>query len=1060
MIAKLIRWSIANRVLVLLLAAVISLWGIYSVRTVPVDAIPDLTDVQVVIRVSLPGQSPQVIEDQVTYPLSTAMLSVPGATAVRGYSFLGDSYVYVIFADGTDIYWARSRVLEYLNEVSKQLPSGANATLGPDATGVGWVYQYALVDRTGKYDISQLRSLQDWFLKYELKTVPGVAEVASVGGMVKQYQVVIDPDRLRGYYVTLGRVKQAIEESNLGSDGSAMELAEAEYMVRLKGYIKNVQDIGLISVPTQKSRVALASVPLGDLAREIRIGPASRRGVADLDGQGEVTGGIIVMRKGSNAQKTIDGVKHKLEELKKSLPPGVEVVETYDRSALIGRAVGTLTHSLFEEFLIVVLVCAIFLYHFRSSLVILLTLPVGILAAFILIRLHGINANIMSLGGLAIAIGTMVDAAIVMIENVHKHLERMGNDASKRLQAIEDALVEVGPALFFSLCIITLSFLPIFALEGQEARLFSPLAYTKTFAMAAAAGLSVTLLPALTVYLIKGRIRSETANPLNRWLIARYRPIIDHALAMPWLVMVLASVLVVSTAWPVSQLGREFMPELDEGDLLYMSSAPMGISIGKATQLLQQIDRLIKTVPEVEHVFGKIGRGETATDPAPLAMIESTIKLKPHDQWRPGMTMQKIKQELDSKVQLPGLFNAWLMPIRARIDMQSTGINTPIGIKIAGADSGVIDKVGQDIESILRSVPETKSVVADRTFGGRYIDVEVDRRTAAHYGLSVVEIQEAASIAIGGTDVLRTTEGRERYAINLRYPEQYRDSIAKLKSLPLVGNEDVRLQLGDVAEIHVVDGPGMIKSENGRINGWVFITSRNSDLAGYVERADEQLKQRLKLPTGYTYTWAGQYQFMQQAQERLTYIVPLALLGLFLLLYMGLRSVTEAFMVMMAVPFSLIGGFWLLHWLGYHMSVAVVVGLIALAGVAAEFGVVMIVYLREAVRRNDPKDNEGLLAAVIEGAVMRVRPKAMTAAVVVAGLAPVMLGKGAGSDVMRHIAAPMVGGMVTAPVVSMVLIPVMYYMWHRRRLARAAKPSAESKMLAADVAEAEALATE
>jgi Cu(I)/Ag(I) efflux system membrane protein CusA/SilA len=1035
MIEKLIRWSIGNRVLVLIAATLLSLGGIYAVRSIPVDAIPDLTDVQVIIRVNVAGLAPQVVEDQVTYPLSTAMLAVPGATAVRGFSSFGNSYVYVIFADGTDIYWARSRVLEYLNETSGQLPEGAVTSLGPDATALGWVYQYALVDRSGKHDVAQLRSLQDWLLKFELKSVPGVAEVASVGGMVKQFQVVIDPNRLRGYSVSLDRVASAIKASNGESGGSVLELAEAEYMVRLRGYLKSVDDIRLISVPTQEMRVELESVPLTDLSREIRLGPAQRRAVADLDGQGEVVGGIIVMRAGANARQTIAGVKSKLESLKASLPAGVEVVEIYDRSTLIDRSVDTLSKRLIEEFLIVILVCALFLYHLRSSLVVLITLGVGILTAFILLRLQAVTANIMSLGGIALAIGTMVDAAIVMIENVHKHLERGGPGDTNRLAAIQAALLEVGPALFFSLCIITLSFLPIFALEGQEGRLFSPLAFTKTFAMAAAAGLSVTLLPVLAVYLIKGRIRGEAENPVNRWLVQAYRPLIDRALSTPWRTIAVAAAIVLSMAWPLSQLGREFMPSLDEGDLLYMPSAPPGISIGKARELLRQVDRLIKTVPEVAHVFGKIGPADTATDPAPMSMIESTIRLKPPNQWRSGMTTEKIKRELDKRVQIPGLNNAWLMPIRARIDMQSTGINTAIGIKIAGADTQVLERIGREIESALRPLPGTQSVFADRTSSGRYIDIDVDRETAAHFGLSIEQVQKAAAIAVGGLDVVQTTEGRERYSVNLRYPEEFRNSLAKLKTLPLVFNGTTQVQLGDLAEIRILDGPSMIKSENARISGWVYVTSNDRDLASYVDHADHVLRERVQLPVGYTYQWVGDYKLLQRAQARMRLIAPLTLVGLFLMLYLGLRRVSDAIMVMVAVPFSLVGGFWLVYVLGYQLSVAVAVGLIALAGVAAEFGVVMLVYLRESVKRNAPRDRAQLLSAVVEGAVMRVRPKAMTAAVVVAGLAPIMLGSGAGSDVMRHIAAPMVGGMITAPVVSMVLIPVMYYLWYGRQFA-------------------------
>jgi len=1041
-IEKLIRWSLGNRLLVLLLAAILALAGLFSMRTVPLDAIPDLTDVQVTIRVSMPGQAPQVIEDQVTYPLSTAMLAVPGAVAVRGYSFFGDSYIYVIFADGTDLYWARSRVLEYLNSAAKELPPDAVPSIGPDATGVGWVYQYALVDRTGQHDLAQLRSLQDWFLKFELEAVPGVAEVASVGGMVKQYQIVMDPDRLRGYYVTLDRVEQAIKDANQESGGGAVEMAEAEYMVRLRGYIRSLEDIGLISVDVQRSRVSLTNVPLFDLAQEIRIGPAARRGIADLNGEGEVTGGIVVMRAGSNARDVITAVRAKLDTLKAGLPDGIELVETYDRSALIERTVDTLKTRLIEEFIVVIAVCALFLYHFRSSLVILLTLPVGILTAFLVIRVQGINANVMSLGGIAIAIGTMVDAAIVMIENVHKHLERLGDNASGRLQAIERALVEVGPALFFSLLIITLSFLPVFALEGQELRLFAPLAYTKTYAMAAAAGLSVTLLPVLVSYLVRGKIRPEQANPINRWLIDTYMPLIRRAMAAPWLTLALGGVLVLSALWPWANLGREFMPDLDEGDLLYMPSAPPGISVGKARQLLQQVDRLIKTVPEVDSVFGKVGRADTATDPAPLAMIESTIRLKPREQWRPGMDMDDIKRELDDVVRIPGLNNAWLMPIRARIDMQSTGINTPIGIKIAGADNQVIERIGLDIERILGGLENTRTVFSDRTSSGRYIDIDIDRRAAEHYGLSIAEIQNAAAIAIGGKDVTRTIEGRERYPVNLRYPEEFRDSLTKLRGLPLVATDDIQVQLGDVANVQIVDGPDMIKSEDARVNGWVYITAKDDDIGGYVGTAQAALAEQLKLPAGYSWTWVGHYQFMQRAEQRMAVIIPITVIGLFLLLFMGLRSVSEALMVMVAVPLSLVGGFWLLYLLDYQMSVAVGVGLIALAGVAAEFGVVMLVYLRESQMRNKPIDRAGLLDAVIEGAAMRVRPKAMTAAVVVAGLLPIMLGAGSGSDVMRRIAAPMVGGMITAPIVSMLLIPVMYYLWHGRRFA--ANPAAQA----------------
>ena len=1034
MIAGIIHWSIKNRLLVLLIAALVSAAGIYSIRTIPVDALPDLSDVQVIIRTNFPGQAPQVVEDQVTYPLSTAMLSVPGAVAVRGYSFFGDSYVYVIFSDDTDLYWARSRVLEYLNQVSDQLPAGVKPKLGPDATGVGWIYQYALKDTSGQHDLAELRTLQDWFLKYELQTVPGVSEVATIGGMVKQYQVAIDPDRLRGYYLTLQNVRRAIAESNAETGGSALEIAEAEYMVRFRGYVKSVKDVGLTSVPTSRRRLSISSIRLDDIARSIQIGPAMRRGVADLDGEGEVVGGIIVMRSGENALATINAVKQKMDVLRQSLPDGVELIETYDRSDLIKRSIETLNYRLLEEFIVVILVCALFLLHMRSSLVILLSLPIGILTAFIVMRMQGINANIMSLGGIAIAIGAMVDATIVMIENVHKHAERSNFNGEDRIRAIQAAAIEVGPPLFFSLLIITLSFLPVFTLEAQEARLFIPLAYTKTYAMAAAAGLSITLVPALMSYLIRGRIRKEIDNPLNRGLIALYRPLINKALNHPWQLMLLAGVLIASAAIPLSQLGSEFMPELDEGDFLYMPTTLPGISIGKARELLQQTDRLIKTVPEVEMVFGKVGRAETATDPAPLTMIETVIQLKPRNEWREGMTMKKLKQELDERVQMPSLNNAWLMPIRTRIDMQSTGINTPLGIKISGDNLETIQHIGKQIEAALHSVEGTKTVLSDRSAGARYIDIEIDREAAAHYGLSIAEIEESASIAIGGVDITYTIEGRERYPVNLRYPHGWRNSITKLKELPMVVTEDTQVQLRDLAEVKVVDGPPMIKSENGRLTGWVYITIDDSDIGNYVKRAKAALQEQVDLPASYTISWAGQYQFMQRAQQRLTYIIPFTLFIICILLYLSFRTLSESLMVMLAVPLALIGGIWLLWALNFHLSIAVAVGFIALAGVAAEFGVVMIVYLREAVQRYQPQNEAELRKAVIDGAIMRVRPKAMTAAVIIIGLMPILLGSGAGSEVMQRIAAPMIGGMITAPLVSMLLIPVMYYLWYRRRL--------------------------
>jgi len=1033
-INALIHWSLGNRLLVLLVAALLGAWGVYSAWTIPLDALPDLSDVQVIVRTHYSGQAPQTVEDQVTYPLSTAMLSVPGAVAVRGYSFFGDSYVYVIFDDHTDLYWARSRVLEYLSQVTDQLPAGARPRLGPDATGVGWVYQYALLDRSGKHDLSQLRSLQDWFLKFELQTVPGVAEVATVGGMVKQYQVVIDPDKLRGYYLTVDNVRRAIADSNNEMGGSVLELAEAEYMVRLKGYLKGKKDIGLISVPTLRRRMSISSVLLDTVAREIRIGPAARRGVADLDGEGEVVGGIVVMRQGANALATITAVKARLAELVKRLPDGVELVTTYDRSKLIKRSVSTLAHRLLEEFLVVVLVCVLFLSHWRSSLVILISLPVGIIVAFMAMRVQGINANIMSLGGIAIAIGAMMDAAIVMIENVHKHVEREGETGASRLQSIHHAVAEVGAPLFFSLLIITLSFLPVFALQAQESRLFTPLAYTKTYAMAAASGLSVTLVPALIGLLITGPVRGENTNPLNRWMIRLYRPVIRVVLHHPWTVVAVALALLFSSLWPASHLGSEFLPEMDEGDLLYMPTTLPGISIGKAREVLQRTDRLIRSVPEVERVFGKVGRAETATDPAPLTMLETTIQLKPRRQWRGGQTLHGIIRELDRKVRVPGLNNAWLQPIRTRINMQSTGINTPLGIKIAGDDLKVIQGIGTRVEALLKAVPGTRSVYAERAAAARYIDVDIDRDALAHYGLSVRQVQEAANIAIGGADLTYTVEGRERYPVNLRYPREMRDSISKLKELTIVATEDIHVQLQDLAEVRVVDGPAVIKSENGRLNAWVYVTTDGRDMGSYIAAARHSLDRNLSLPAAYTLTWAGQYQYLQRAEHRFARIVPFTLLIILLLLYLSFRNLQEALMVMLAVPLALVGGIWLLSVLGYHLSVAVAVGLIALAGVAAEFGVVMLVYLREAVKRRNPETRQQLISAVIEGAVMRVRPKAMTATVIVAGLLPIMIGSGAGSELMRRIAAPMIGGMITAPLMSMSLLPVMYFLWQVKRL--------------------------
>ncbi len=1032
MIAAIIRWSVNNRLLVLLLALILAGLGIASLKQIPLDAIPDLSDVQVIVRTTYPGQAPQVVEDQVTYPLSSAMLSVPGATTVRGYSFFGDSFIYVIFEDGTDIYWARSRVLEYLSQVSSQLPAGVQPMLGPDATGVGWVYQYALVDKSGTHDLSQLTSLQDWFLKYELQTVPGVAEVATVGGMVKQYQVVVDPDLLRIYSLPISEVKRALLTANRETGGSVVEMGEAEYMVRSRGYVQNVEDLRLVT-PLSTGKTGTRTTL--DMIGEVRTGPQMRRGVAELNGEGEVVGAIVIMRHGENALQTIAAVRDKIEQLRSALPAGVEIVETYDRSALISRAVNTLSHRLVEEFLVVVLVCALFLYHFRSSLVILLSLPVGILAAFLVMKAQGINANIMSLGGIAIAIGAMVDASIVMIENAHKHLEHAVKGDSGRIDAIKDAAIEVGPPLFFSLLIITLSFLPVFTLEAQEGRLFSPLAFTKTYAMAAAAGLSITLVPALMAFLIRGRISQERANPLNRWLIDSYQPLITAVFRRPGLTMLVILLLLASSLWPLSRLGSEFMPELDEGDLLYMPTTLPGISIGKARELLQQTDRLIKTIPEVERVFGKVGRAETATDPAPLTMIETTIKLKPRVQWREGMTLEKLKAELDERVRVPSLNNAWLMPIKTRIDMQSTGINTPVGIRIAGPDLNVIERIGEDIERVLRKLEGTQSVYSERTASARYIDVEIDRHALARYSTTVDEIQEVINTAVGGSNVMWTVEGRERYPVNLRYPRHVRDSVDKLRDLPIVLESQEELQLRDVAKVSIVDGPPLIRSEDARLNGRVYVTIKDRDLGSYIAAARQAVLEQVTLPPGYTLTWAGQYEYMQRAQQRMAWIVPLTLAIILGLLYLSFRNFTQALLVMVAVPLSLVGGFWLVYLLGYELSVAVAVGFLALAGIAAEFGVVMMVYLDEAVKRHRPENLQQLRAAVIEGAVQRVRPKAMTAAVIIAGMLPIMFGTGTGSEVMQRVAAPLVGGMVTAPLVSMLLIPVLYLWWKGRGMA-------------------------
>ncbi len=1040
MIAKLIRWSITNRFLVLLATLTVMAWGIWSLLNTPLDAIPDLSDVQVIIRTTYPGQAPQIVENQVTYPLTTTMLSVPGAKTVRGYSFFGDSFVYILFDDGTDPYWARSRVLEYLNQVQSRLPAQAKAALGPDATGVGWVYEYALVDRSGAMDLSQLRALQDWFLKYELKAVPNVAEVASIGGMVRQYQVVLDPDRLRAYNIPHGKVIEAVQKANQETGGSVLELGEAEYMVRTSGYLKSLDDFRQIPLTVTDAGVA---VRLADVAR-VQVGPEMRRGIAELNGEGEVAGGVIVMRSGKNALETIDAVKAKLEKLKPSLPPGVEIVPVYDRSSLIKRAVTNLKHKLIEEFIVVALVCVIFLFHLRSALVAIVSLPLGILAAYIVMYYQGVNANIMSLGGIAIAIGAMVEAAVVMIENAHKHIEAWNHShPGKKLagdehwRIIGDAAAEVGPALFFSLLIIVLSFIPVFTLEAQEGRLFSPLAFTKTYAMAAAAGLSVTLIPVLMGYLIRGTIPDENKNPLSRCLIALYRPLLEGVLRFPKATLATAGLIAAVSIWPMLQLGGEFMPPLDEGDVLYMPSALPGLSAGKVAELLQQTDRLIKTVPEVHSVFGKAGRAETATDPAPLEMFETTIQFKPRDQWRAGMTPEKLIEELDRTVKVPGLSNIWVPPIRNRIDMLATGIKSPVGIKVAGTSLQEIDRITGAIERVIKQVRGVSSALAERLHGGRYIDVEIDRNGAARYGLNIADVQSIVSAAIGGDNIGETVEGLQRFPINVRYPREVRDSVEKLRQLPVLTERGAQIRLGDVAAIRINDGPPMLKSENARLSGWVYVDIRGRDLSSAVRDMQAAVAKDVTLPPGYSLAWSGQFEFLERATAKLKIVVPATLLIIFVLLYLTFKRIDEALLIMATLPFALAGGIWLLWWLGHNLSVAGGVGFIALAGVSAEFGVIMLLYLKQAweaclaVGKNSEAD---LLDAIRAGAVLRVRPKAMTVAVIIAGLVPIMFGSGAGSEVMQRIAAPMVGGMITAPLLSMLVIPAAYQLLWRHNL--------------------------
>ena len=1052
MIERVIRWAIGNRLLVLLATLFVTAWGIWAVKTTPVDALPDLSDVQVIIRTTYPGQAPQIVENQVTYPLTTTMLSVPGAKTVRGFSFFGDSFVYVLFEDGTDLYWARSRVLEYLNQVQGRLPPTAKTALGPDATGVGWIYEYALTDKSGHHDLAQLRSLQDWFLKYELKSLPNVAEVATIGGMVKQYQVVLDPLKLAAYRIPQARVIEAIQKANQESGGSVLELAETEYMVRASGYLKTLDDFRHIPITTAAGGVP---VTLADVA-SIQLGPEMRRGIAELNGQGETVGGVVILRSGKNARESIAAVKTKLAQLKAGLPEGVEIVPVYDRSQLIDRAVDNLTHKLIEEFIVVALVCALFLWHLRSALVAIISLPLGVMIAFIVLRYQGggISANIMSLGGIAIAVGAMVDAAVVMIENAHKKIEAWGHQhpgenlsGEAHWQVIAAAAGEVGPALFFSLLIITLSFIPVFTLEAQEGRLFAPLAFTKTYAMAAAAGLSVTLVPVLMGYWIRGRIPDEKQNPLNRWLIALYQPVLDAVLRRPKMTLAVAALILLTTLWPITRLGGEFMPPLDEGDLLYMPSALPGLSTGKAAQLLQQTDRLIKTVPEVATVFGKAGRAETATDPAPMEMFETTIQFKPRDQWRPGMTQEKLVEELDRAVKVPGLSNIWVPPIRNRIDMLATGIKSPVGVKVSGGSLAQIDRATQQIEHVAKNIPGVSSALAERLRGGRYIDIEIDRAAAARYGLNIADVQSIVASAIGGENIGETVEGLARYPINVRYPREMRDSIDGLRNLPVFTERGQQITLGMVTTLTVSDGPPMLRSENARPSGWVYVDVRGRDLASTVADLRTAVTREVKLDAGMSVAYSGQFEFLERANARLKLVVPATLLIILVLLYLTFRRIEEAALIMATLPFALVGGVWFLYLLGYHLSVATGVGFIALAGVSAEFGVIMLLYLKQAIAERQDKGMTLTVAvldeAIREGAVLRVRPKAMTVAVILAGLLPIMLGSGTGSEVMSRIAAPMVGGMITAPLLSMLVIPAAY-----RLMLRAGRSNRLSKQRA------------
>ena len=1031
MIQFIIRLSLKHKMLVILFALLSVVLGIKAIKETPLDAVPDLSDVQVIVKTSFPGQAAQIVEQQVTFPLASSLMAVPKAKTVRGFSFFGDSYVYIIFEDDTDLYWARSRVLEYLNQVSAKLPQGAKPALGPDASGVGWIYQYALKDTSGEHHLADLTALQDWFIKFELQSVAGVSEVATVGGMESTYQIVIEPLRLMQYGLTLSQVKSAVEQANLEVGGSVLEMAEAEYMVRSRGYIQSLKDLSKVPLGLMSDQ---GTPLLLEHVATMRMGPQMRRGIAELNGEGEVVGGIVVMRHGENALKTIAAIKTKLAALQASLPNGVELVTVYDRSLLIERSVDTLKTKLIEEIIVVVLVCFIFLLHVRSTLVAAICLPIAVLLGFLAMRAMGINANIMSLGGIAIAIGALVDAAIVMVENLHKHLDdfqqKHGKPASGAVHwvLVKNASLEVGPALFLSLLLITLSFIPVFSLEAQEGKLFAPLAYTKTFVMAAAALLSITLVPVLMGFLVKGKVPKETSNPINRGLIAIYKPLLRGCLKAPWLVVLFSIVIAASSYYPISKMGAEFMPELEEGDLLYMPTTLPGISIAEAGEILQQTDRLIKTQPEVASVFGKVGRADTATDPAPLTMLETTIALKPKSQWREGMTLEKIIAELEDKIAFPGLTNAWVQPIKTRIDMLSTGVKTPVGIKISGQDIAQIEAIGQQIEVILSPLPGTRSVYSERSQSGRYIDITPRRLDAAKYGLSINDIQQVIKYALGGANIGEVIEGTERYPINLRYPRRYRDQLESLATLPFVTPSGAWVTLDQIADIEVKEGPAMIKSENGRPIAWTFIDLDPDVVIGdYIEQAQALLGQQLSLPAKYTISFAGQFEYMQRVEAKLHYVIPITLLIIFVILHLAFSSVAQAMLVMLTLPVALAGSVWFVYYLEYQFSVALAVGMIALAGVAAEFGVVMLIYLNQAIKLH----STNIVTAIEVGAVQRVRPKAMTVITIVVGLLPIMLGAGTGNEVMQKIAAPMIGGMIVSPLISMLLIPAVFYLLYR-----------------------------